>query len=174
MNELEAYKFCPLCASNFAIESNRLLKCTNPLCGHTMYISSKPCNGVIVKNIHGDILLVKRALEPSKGLWDLAGGFVDIEENFEESVEREIQEELGVKVYDIHYLASYHDRYIYNSINYYTLGCVYVATVHDTCNIVASDDAESYAWFTKDTIPWQSLAFNSVKKALERYVMNLV
>jgi UDPglucose 6-dehydrogenase len=53
-------------------------------------------NAVIPKN--NSILLVRRNIEPFKGLWSLPGGFVEHDETVEESLVREVEEETGLKV----------------------------------------------------------------------------
>jgi UDPglucose 6-dehydrogenase len=44
------------------------------------------------------VLLVKRRLEPFKGLWSLPGGYVDYGETVENAVKREVKEECGLDV----------------------------------------------------------------------------
>lgn len=44
------------------------------------------------------VLLARRAREPQHGLWSVIGGFVDPGETSEETVRREVAEELGVDV----------------------------------------------------------------------------
>ena len=39
------------------------------------------------------ILLIKRGLDPYKGDWALPGGFVQIDENLDQAVQRELEEE---------------------------------------------------------------------------------
>lgn len=46
----------------------------------------------------GRVLLVKRNIEPFKGLWSLPGGFVEHDETVEETLVREVEEETGLKV----------------------------------------------------------------------------
>lgn len=45
-----------------------------------------------------EILLVKRAVEPSIGKWSIPGGSVEIGETLQEAVKREVREETGLEV----------------------------------------------------------------------------
>jgi ADP-ribose pyrophosphatase YjhB (NUDIX family) len=47
---------------------------------------------------HGDLLLVKRDREPSKGLWTLPGGRLEPGETLREAIVREVREETGVDI----------------------------------------------------------------------------
>lgn len=44
----------------------------------------------------GKVLLVKRGIPPSKGLWAIPGGSVELGETLQEAAEREILEETGL------------------------------------------------------------------------------
>jgi 8-oxo-dGTP diphosphatase len=46
----------------------------------------------------GEVLLIKRAFEPFKGMWTLPGGRHEAGESIEETAAREILEELGLAV----------------------------------------------------------------------------
>ena len=46
----------------------------------------------------GKILLEKRKYEPGKGKWSIPGGLVELGENVEQSVIREVKEETGLEV----------------------------------------------------------------------------
>lgn len=55
---------------------------------------------IVVYTIHEDklkVLLIKRKLDPFKGVWALPGGFVRIDESVEKAATRELEEETGVK-----------------------------------------------------------------------------
>jgi ADP-ribose pyrophosphatase len=51
---------------------------------------------VVVRD--GKILLVKRGIAPSKGLWAIPGGALELGETLQQAAEREILEETGVTI----------------------------------------------------------------------------
>ena len=51
---------------------------------------------VVIKD--GNVLLVKRGVDPNKGLWAIPGGSLKLGETLQEGAEREIMEETGITV----------------------------------------------------------------------------
>ncbi|MEE9402308.1 MAG: NUDIX hydrolase, partial [Desulfobacteria bacterium] len=51
---------------------------------------------IVIKD--GRVLLVKRSQPPSKGLWAIPGGRVELGETLKEAAEREIMEETGLTI----------------------------------------------------------------------------
>lgn len=92
--------YCGRCgAKNHPSVKERALVC--PVCGQTEY--PKICPAVIVAVTHGDQLLVTRyAGRAYRGL-ALIAGFVEIGETLEDTVRREVQEEVGLQVKNIRY-----------------------------------------------------------------------
>jgi 8-oxo-dGTP diphosphatase len=59
----------------------------------------QPVVGVgVVVICDGKILLEKRKYEPGKGKWSIPGGLVELGENVEQTVIREVKEETGLEV----------------------------------------------------------------------------
>jgi 8-oxo-dGTP diphosphatase len=54
--------------------------------------------GVITFNSKNQILLVKRGNEPSKGLWSLPGGMIELGERVREAAIREVKEECNIDI----------------------------------------------------------------------------
>lgn len=53
--------------------------------------------GVVVV-MDSSVLLVKRGREPSKGLWSVPGGLIELGEKLEDAARREVREETGIDV----------------------------------------------------------------------------
>jgi mutator protein MutT len=161
------FPFCPKCGKSFTKISARNTVCKD--CGLDYYINPRPCNAIIITDDENRILLVRRAINPSKGLWDLPGGFIDIGETAEESVIREAKEELGVEVGNVQYLFSGYDRYEYKGLNYHTLGFVFTARII-AGEMKPLDDVGEIQYFSEDEIPWTKLAFPVLRRTLELFL----
>ena len=96
-------KFCGRCGQKMQpSDIERAMVC--PDCGLIEY--PKICPAVIVAVINGDKLMVTRyADRPFRG-WALIAGFVEIGETLEDTVRREVMEEVGVKVKNLRYYKS--------------------------------------------------------------------
>lgn len=97
--------YCGRCGSNMkGSSSSRAMKC--PSCGKTYY--PQICPSVIVGIIDGDkLLMVKYATSHSRFRhYALVAGYVEVGESFEDTVRREVMEEVGLKVKNIRYFSS--------------------------------------------------------------------
>lgn len=167
MNPNVAYKFCPICSSKLNFKKENLLVCSK--CDFKFYINPSPCNAVIIENENGEIMLVKRKFDPQKSYWDLPGGFIDAYETLEDSVKREIKEELGVDVKVDRIIGVYKDIYVFQNIKVPTIGIVVLAKITKG-KIKVSDDVADYKYFSKKDIFKQKLAFKSMKSGIRDYL----
>lgn len=100
------------------------------------------------------ILLIKRGSNPFKGFWALPGGYVEWDESVEETVKREVQEELGVIVESSKLIG------VYSKPNRHPKQVINMAyAVKITGSLKAGDDAMVYKWFLFDSLP-DELAFD--------------
>ncbi|HVZ67489.1 MAG TPA: NUDIX domain-containing protein [Patescibacteria group bacterium] len=162
------HKFCFICAGVLEYKEKNLLICTK--CGYHKYINPVPCNGALLKNSKGEILLIERRIDPMKGYWDFPGGFVDLDENIEESMARELKEETDLTIVDLKYFCSEYDIYTYDGITFPTLGSIFTGTIPDGQEITVHDDVASYKFFEPSKLPFDKLAFKSVEKALKTLI----
>ncbi|KAB8181669.1 NUDIX domain-containing protein [Microbispora catharanthi] len=64
-------------------------------CGGTSYLNPVPV-AVMVLPVDDGLLVVRRDVEPHRGLLALPGGFIDIGESWQQAAVRELREETGV------------------------------------------------------------------------------
>jgi ADP-ribose pyrophosphatase YjhB (NUDIX family) len=160
------YSFCPLCGGDLEVRS---LKPTEPdrlvcvRCGFVFYLDPKVAVGTIISNDQGDIVLVRRAIEPGYGKWVFPGGYVDRGEEVLSAAIREAREEAGV---DIRI-----DRLIdvYSYPGRAPIIIVYAATMTGGC-LMCDDESLEARFFAPDTIPWDDLAFRSTGEALRAFL----
>jgi 8-oxo-dGTP diphosphatase len=91
---LHGWRFCPRCAAPLTRARDHLL-C--PSCGQQYWPNPVPGAQALVER-DGRVLLGRRRYDPSAGLWDIPGGFVDEHEHPEEALRRELREETGLEI----------------------------------------------------------------------------
>lgn len=98
-------KYCPKCAAPLEWRPNGgrdRPHCTAEGCGYIFFGDfSIGVGGVVIRD--NKALLVQRGWNPGKGSWQIPGGYVEVDEDVTEGVERECLEEAGVraKVVDV-------------------------------------------------------------------------
>ena len=102
------------------------------------------------------VLLIQRGGYPCKGSWAFPGGFMEIDETAEAAAARELREETGLELSDLHQVGAFtrvdrdpRERVI--TIAYYTI-------IDGIREVSGSDDAMNAQWFAFDALP--PLAFD--------------
>ncbi len=159
------YKFCPRCGAQLVLRAgpeHPLLTCTG--CGFVLYHNPRAAVGAIVRNERGEVLLVRRAIEPRKGTWDIPGGFVDDGEEATDAVIREMREETGMTFTPTRAFGNYHDWYDAQGLRVSVMILYYEGRAAGTPR--PADDVAEVGWFALDALP-SDLAFHHVRRAFE-------
>ena len=132
-----------------------------PAC-HTVHYEN-PLNVVGTVPIWGaQVLLCKRAIEPRRGFWTLPAGFLELGESSAEGALRETVEESGAQV-DLGPLFSVLDVPRVGQVHLF-----YRARLLSDVFNPGTETIEARL-FAEDEIPWDEIAFRTVKETLEHY-----
>jgi ADP-ribose pyrophosphatase YjhB (NUDIX family) len=138
---------------------NRLRK-TCPECGFIEYENPKIVVGSVVTE--GErILLCRRAINPRKGFWTLPAGYLELHETTEAGARREAEEEAGAKIEIDGVLA------VYSIPRISQVQVIFRARL--ASGFAAGPESLEVALFAWDEIPWDDLAFPSVRWALRHF-----
>ena len=158
-------RFCSECGGSIQerCEDGRIREaCVS--CGYVYYHNPLPVAANVVLNAQREVLLVKRAREPGRGLWCLPMGFAEVGESIGEAAARELEEEAGItgNVVALLHADSYRSSF------YGDLLIVSFEVVKTGGAERAGDDAEEACYFPLDGLP--PLAFRSNLRAIEACV----
>jgi 8-oxo-dGTP diphosphatase len=133
-------------------------------CREVFYENPLPAATVILPNRHREILLVKRAKDPFKGMWCFPIGFAEVGESIEDAALRELKEETGVdgKITQLVDVSS-HKNPLYGDLLIVSFEAEKVGGDEK-----AGDDASDCRYFPVMSLP--RLAFDSQAKAIEKFV----
>ena len=113
---------------------------------------------------HGErILLCRRSIEPRAGFWTVPAGFMELGETLAEAALRETWEEARAKV-ALGPLFALVDVVPAGQVHAFFSGRLL------TPEFAAGEETLEARLFAPEAIPWEELAFPSVRIALERYL----
>lgn len=168
---LKVLKYCPKCSSaKFEKSGERSLKCTD--CGFHFFINSAAAVAVLVTDGTGKLMLVTRGVEPNYGKLDLPGGFVDPGETVENAVQRELLEELGLKIKSFSYIGSAPNEYIFSDYTVFTLDLAFKVIPETIEGLKPMDDILDYKFYTEEEINYDDIPALSIKQFVKDFFKN--
>lgn len=163
-------RYCRLCGAPSAqtfpeLDNRPRAVCTR--CGYVDYVNPINVVGTIpVWEGESDgprILLCLRAIEPRRGYWTLPAGFMEIGETVAEGAVRETREEAGANV-ELGGLFSVFDVVHTNQVHLF-----HRARLLDL-DLDPGPETLETRLVSVDEIPWETLAFRTVRAALTAWV----
>ena len=139
-------RYCGRCG-NMMQHSGKERAVICPVCGNTNY--PKLCPVVIVGVIHDEkILLTKYAARGAYANYALVAGFAEIGETVEETVQREVMEETGLKVKNLRYYKS--QPWAYSESLLFGFFC---ETEGEAAVTVDGEELSSAKWAEREAVP---------------------
>ncbi len=159
-------RFCGRCGAPMVPDHvERMVYCEK--CNNMVY--PKICPGVIVAVTDKErLLLTKYANRPGNVNYALVAGFTEIGETLEETVQREVMEEVGLKVKNIRYYKS--QPWSFSS----TLLCGFYCEVDGSREIRLDTNELAVAeWFERKDIPLENDGVSLTREMIDRFKKGL-
>lgn len=138
-------RFCPRCASPMkSVSAGHVLRCQSDSCGRDQFPRLDPA--IIVRVNIDDRILLGRQASWAPSQYSVIAGFAEPGESLEQSVAREVFEETGIEVAEVHYQSSQPWPFPGNIM----LGYAAVAS-HDRIQ-PNDEELEDARWFTRQQI----------------------
>jgi len=168
MAKLHGWRFCPRCRAELDLgELPARVTCRS--CGRVVYANPSPSASALVVDDQGRLLLGRRAHDPSPGLWDAIGGFIEEGEDPVDALRRETLEETGLEVEQGEFLGVWTDVYGDGPDVQTTLNLFWEAHVLGG-ELRAADDVAELGWFEREELPARDeIAFECVARAIDTW-----
>lgn len=180
-----SFRYCPYCATPLAeVQKFGALRPVCPACGFVHFRDPKVAVVALLSTRAAEsgtgqagarVLLVRRGVNPGKGLWALPGGFVDADELPQAALQRELLEETGLQVQVGALLATFALQtpggatgFVLAFAAWPVPGAEGSAEYGAEPAPVAADDVTEARWFARDALP-TDLAFDSTHALLQAW-----
>lgn len=163
-----AFHYCPQCGGNFCEHNEKAYRCEQ--CGFVYYFNPSAATVAFIVNERDELLVCRRAKEPTKGTLDLPGGFCDMYESAEQGVAREVLEETGCEVLKAEFLFSLPNTYLYSGFLVHTIDSFFRCTIDPNACPSAHDDVAECMWVPMDRVVPEEFGLDSVREGVRRFL----
>jgi ADP-ribose pyrophosphatase YjhB (NUDIX family) len=158
--------YCSRCGTELTFgeiegEDRQRLGC--PSCGHIAYVNPRLVVTTIPVTDDGKIVLLRRGIEPGRGLWAQPGGFLEVDETVTEAAVRETLEETGLIVEPGEIVG------LYSRLEAAVVVLAFEARVVRGEYRLNPEALEIQA-FRPDAIPWKGIAFKTTYWAIRDWL----
>ena len=158
--------FCTRCGDALQFgevegEDRHRLACGS--CGYVAYVNPRLVVTTIPINDEGEVVLLRRGIEPGKGWWAQPGGFLEVDETVTEAAIRETLEETGLVVEPGEIVG------LYSRLEAAVVVIAFEARVLRGEYRLNPEALEIQA-FRPEAIPWHGIAFKTTHWALRDWL----
>jgi ADP-ribose pyrophosphatase YjhB (NUDIX family) len=158
--------YCSRCGARMTyglVEGEDRERISCPTCGFIAYVNPRPVVTAIPVTDEGRVVLLRRGIDPGRGLWAQPGGFLEVDETVSEAAIRETFEETGLVVQPGEIIG------LYSRLEAAVVVIVFEARV------VAGDfrtnpEALEIVDFDPAEIPWSQIAFLTSRWAIRDWI----
>jgi ADP-ribose pyrophosphatase YjhB (NUDIX family) len=159
-------RYCSRCGSRLAfgpVEGEERERLACPACGFVSYVNPRLVVTALPITERGEVVLIKRGIEPGRGLWAQPGGFLEIDETVRQAAVRETLEETGLVVEPGEIVG------LYSRVEAAVVVVAYEARIIGGEPALTRESMETRA-FAPDAVPWPDIAFETSVRALRDWV----
>lgn len=158
--------FCSRCGGQLMFgsvqgEDRERLACG--ACRRIAYVNPRLVVTTLPITESGEIILIRRGIEPGVGFWAQPGGFLEVDETVHEAAIRETWEETGLLVVPGDIVG------LYTRLEAAVVTIVYEARIVGGTAAPTPEATEIIA-YTPDAIPWPDIAFKTTLWALRDWL----
>ncbi len=161
-----SFHYCTRCGAELASatlpeENRERLACA--ACGHIAYINPRVVVTTLPVTGSGEVVLLRRGIEPGYGAWAQPGGFLEVDETVAEAAVRETLEETGLVVSPGELVG------IYSRLEAAVVVLVFEARIVGGVAHTTPEALEVRA-FGAGELPWDGIAFKTSWWAIHDWV----
>ena len=159
-------RFCSRCGGELAFgpiegEERDRLACAS--CGFVSYVNPRLVVTTLPITDRGEVMLIRRGIEPGRGQWAQPGGFLEIDETVRDAAVRETLEETGLIVEPGRIVG------LYSRVHAAVVVVAFEARIVGGAPAITRESLETRP-FAPDAIPWPEIAFETSVRALRDWV----
>jgi NAD+ diphosphatase len=162
------FNFCPECGGKCNKTGAKRFDCQ--VCQKSWFDQPEAAVAAIIRNRNGEILFIKRKLDPAKGTWSVPGGFVDNYEPLETALKREVNEEAGVNIHHIRYFESLTNDYVFKDYTFPIVIAVFTAESEDPGKTNDQKEVAEVFWVKPTAVDPEKIGLPDVKQAMMDYL----
>ena len=158
--------YCTRCGETLqfgAVEGEDRDRLACPSCGFIAYVNPRLVVTTIPVDREGNVILLRRGIEPGRGWWAQPGGFLEVDETVTEAAIRETLEETGLIVRPGEIVG------LYSRLEAAVVVIAFEAEVIGGGFRLNAEALEIQA-FDPEAIPWEGIAFKTTHWALRDWV----